>query len=512
MLIYYYTQYLIAGYNTISIIMSSSDSVTSDHVDVTHPANKKQHKKAKKSSKTSKAKPALDVLSVFNIIDRTTIIKNDICSKLSKNVSDFSKISSKQLAECSLLKKQQLSDHLISLVSLCDSIPRASIELSSPSDSVIDQSKLESDIKGAISRHMDALNESNNFVFQTIQDQIKRLESLTKECLGPVTATSNPCEPPPSVHNPIQPASSSNLNLLPYIELLPEFISDSKPLLDYVATIDSEFEVVGERATIYLGEHDYHYTGKTHHARSPPEPIVNLISMINTKYPTKHVNSCLITKYKDGDSFCPSHEDNEDEINPESNIYTLSIGAERKMVFTQKSDNSIGPTDFTDIILPSRSLMVFSRISQEAWQHSIPPAVQCEAVRYSFTFRHISPHFVNSTVICGDSNTEKLIFGEEGNTFGKWMPGRRIAAYHVDKIPTPSEIGPHKNIILHVGINDIKSGDISHVPKVVDTLEQKSMAIMNAFPRSRVFICPLLPTKDVNKIAKVVQMNRGICR
>ena len=92
------------------------------------------------------------------------------------------------------------------------------------------------------------------------------------------------------------------------------------------------------------------------------------------------------------------------------------------------------------------------------------------------------------------------------------MPGRRIEAYHVNSIPDPSEIGPYKNIVLHVGINDIKHINISKVPEVVGVLEEKCKAIMGAFPRSNLYVCPLLPTKDTRKSSRVYSMNVGISR
>ena len=85
-----------------------------------------------------------------------------------------------------------------------------------------------------------------------------------------------------------------------------------------------------------------------------------------------------------------------------------------------------------------------------------------------------------------------------------------MEAYHVKEIPDPSDIGPHKNIILHVGLNDIKHQPTSHVPVVLQDLEQKCTAIMDAFPKSNVYVCPLLPTKDPNNISRVGKMNFGI--
>ena len=79
-----------------------------------------------------------------------------------------------------------------------------------------------------------------------------------------------------------------------------------------------------------------------HKAQQPPSVIQKVMDSINSKYPEKWVNSCLVTKYEDDNEHCPSHSDDELEIGPESNIYTLSIGASRKMEFHKiNTKNSI---------------------------------------------------------------------------------------------------------------------------------------------------------------------------
>lgn len=487
--------------------MSASDSNVSMGTEIDTSKTKQPKKKKVRKS----AKPSLDVLTVLNIVDRTTLIKNDMCTKLSK--PDFTKITSKHVADCSIMNKKNLAEHLLTLVALCDAIPRSSIELAtSTGHTAIDTSKLESEVKS----HMAELNRSNEFVFQQIQDQIKRLEDLTVTVRShaPVSSpnqSSGPAPPAPVGHTPVPRPVASNLEVGAYIDLVENFIpvETCNALSDYVVSVDGKFQGVGGRSTIYVGQHEYSYTGKSHPAEQPPEVISDLISQINAKYPEKQVNSCLITKYVNGNSFCPPHSDDEDVIDPESNIYTLSIGAKRNMVFNARPGTSFVPT--TAELSPG-SLMIFSRLSQEVWQHSIPPSPGLELLRYSFTFRHIAPFFINSTVICGDSNTEKLFFGDSRTSFGKWMPGRRMGAYHVTSIPDPMDIGPHKNIVLHVGINDVKFSSDSKVPEVLGILEQKCKAIMDAFPRCNLYVCPLLPTKDTRKCSRVHSMNEGIYR
>ena len=82
------------------------------------------------------------------------------------------------------------------------------------------------------------------------------------------------------------------------------------------------------------------------------------------------------------------------------------------MKFVDNSDESV-----KNQILNDNSPLVSSRFSQYFWRHSIE---KCESneVRYSFTLRHVDPHFINCTIVLGDSNTANLQFGSGLGTLG----------------------------------------------------------------------------------------------
>ena len=459
--------------------------------------------------------PVLDVVSVMNIIDYTTKTKNEICTKMSKNVSDFSSLTSKTLSKCGPLTKEHLAENLLTLIKYCDVIPRSSIELSRGKEPVPSEmfENLKADIKLSLEKHAQELGQSHEFLFNTIHDQVKQLETLTSEMLkNTKPSTVTPTTTSTSETTPKISVNTSNLCVEPFIDFVPDFLSNDvcDELIQYSQSADSDFSSIGQRSTLYFGECDYEYTGKVHKAKEPPESIKKVMDMINSKYPTKVINSCLVSKYQDDVDFCPPHSDNEDQIAPESNIYTLSVGAPRKMAFHPINSND----EEAELSLTAGSLVIFSRQSQEVWKHSIPVSTETCPVRFSFTFRLVGPHFVNSTLICGDSNTTKMKFGSDKGTFGRWMPGRHIPTYTIDQIPDPSEIGPYKNIVLHVGINDIRKNyeGQNSISKHLGTLETKCQALLNAYPKSKVFICPILPTKDTGKIQRVHLMNGGISR
>ena len=97
--------------------------------------------------------------------------------------------------------------------------------------------------------------------------------------------------------------------------------------------------------------------------------------------------SCLVTRYRDGNSFIPAHSDDEHCIAQDSTIYTVSIGAERTLLC-----HSIGvPLTEHSYKLTEGSIQAMSRESQSRWQHSVPPEPSCTSTRVSFTFRRMDP-------------------------------------------------------------------------------------------------------------------------
>ena len=130
------------------------------------------------------------------------------------------------------------------------------------------------------------------------------------------------------------------------------------------------------------------------------------------------------------------------------------------MVFRSLSDNSV----VQNIMLPDNSLLVFSRKSQELYSHAIPADSSVKGVRFSLTFREISPYFLNSTCLIGDSNCWSMKFASHTkHCFGKWMPGESI---HAPKINLTSWEGPSRmglvrilelgNFMLHLVVTHFK--------------------------------------------------------
>ena len=323
----------------------------------------------------------------------------------------------------------------------------------------------------------------------------------------------------PSFSLPVTPCE-------PYLEYCSESIPNElkTELLEHVKTNEENLTSLPDssRDILYYGEHSYKYTGVEHPKKEMPPVISKLLSVIKEKHTLSkdniELNSCLITRYRSKTNHIPMHRDDEPVIDPNSLILTVSLGAPRKMTF-ENNDNS----KTNQIILEDRSLLTCSRYSQDFWKHGIhpeensndkPPTNQEEDSqiyeRISFTFRNISPYFINSTVIYGDSNTTHLRFGSDRGTLGVWMPGKRVKAGHIEALPAATDIGPYRNIVLHTGINNVNAKYSKSDTYLLHYLESRCKEIGQVYPKARVYLSTLLPTRSRQMNRRVEEFNQGI--
>ena len=298
----------------------------------------------------------------------------------------------------------------------------------------------------------------------------------------------------------------------PYIAYRADGVSSElkAKLIEHVAESETDFKPIGEgsREVIYYGEHSYTYTGHKHEKCDMPDVIKELMQEITAGLEADgplNINSCLVTKYRCGTNHIPLHRDDEPVIDPESKIITVSLGANRKMMF-ENNDKS----QSKELLLEDRSVLVTSRYAQDFWKHGIPPE-ESEDMRVSFTFRNISPYFLNSTLILGDSNSSKINFGTGSGTLGAWVPGKRVKVGHIEALPEATEIGPYRNLIIHTGINSINS---SYHRKsnsyLLHVLESKCKEYLSIYPKLRIHVSTILPTRLRSLNHQVDLFNQGI--
>ena len=107
--------------------------------------------------------------------------------------------------------------------------------------------------------------------------------------------------------------------------------------------------------------------------------------MLNELFPFSGINSVLVNYYPDNSSRLPFHSDNEPEICKKSYIFTLSLGSNRYIAFRNAATKQTVAT----VKLRHGALMLFSRTSQEYFEHSILPQTEptTSSYRISLTFR-----------------------------------------------------------------------------------------------------------------------------
>jgi len=282
-------------------------------------------------------------------------------------------------------------------------------------------------------------------------------------------------------------------------------------VLEYVKVNESDFKAIGKtssRDVMYFGEHEYRYSGQSHPAKALPDFTNKLLEEIKPLLPAEEstiFNSCLISRYKTGENHIPYHRDDEPVIAPESLILTISFGADRTMSFRNNDGSQQG-----ELALEDSSFLLTSRYAQDFWQHGILPDDSTEE-RISLTFRHIAPYFINSTIILGDSNTSRINFGSGKGTLGSWMPGKRVKAGHIEAIPKATDIGPYRNIVIHTGVNSI---NVKRFRKsntyLIHCIESKCKDILEVYPKSKVYVSLLLPTRSHYLNNEIRELNKEI--
>ena len=306
------------------------------------------------------------------------------------------------------------------------------------------------------------------------------------------------------------------LNCKPFESHLEDSISGEmkEELMMLLESEKEKFQTIGSgddsREALYYGDFQYKYRGVCHDIREIPAPIKKLIDTIKSQLPeealNKELNTCLINRYRNGSSIIPQHRDNEPVIDPESLIVTVSLGGSRTMAF-QNNDNSL----HEQVTLKDGSSIICSRFSQDFWLHEILPEEGSDEERFSLTLRHISPSFINSTIILGDSNTQHIKFGTEKGTLGPRIPGKRVKVGHIEALPPATEIGPYRNIVIHTGINSLSSRNYSRPIKfLVQHLEMKCKEYLSVYPRSNIYVSLALPTKLKNLNFKVRDFNNFV--
>ena len=264
------------------------------------------------------------------------------------------------------------------------------------------------------------------------------------------------------------------------------------------------------RSTLSFGE-SYKFNGSRNDPVEFPECIKELMDTLNENFcdGSAKLNSCLLTRYDGPESYIPGHSDNERCIHAQSDIFTISLGHQCTLKFT----DTLTGNECTHEA-QNGSLYTMSRKSQDIFKHRIDQddSWTDSDFRISLTFRSVHWKNHNSTIIMGDSNTAHLKFDSCGASFGSSMPGEQVFAYTLDELDPLKCLG-YNNIVIHCGLNDIRHPEIKTEKQIRSKYVEFKTKIVNILhfnKRASIFIVPILPSKLANVNRKALFFNHLI--
>ena len=113
-------------------------------------------------------------------------------------------------------------------------------------------------------------------------------------------------------------------------------------------------------------------------------PVLLQIKSIVESYTNTHYNACLLNLYHNGDEAMGWHADNEVAIKPNSSIASLSLGADRKFSFKNKTTK-----ETISQLLENGSLLEMKGALQNPWLHCLPKTSKIKTPRINLTFRQM---------------------------------------------------------------------------------------------------------------------------
>ncbi|GAA5482733.1 alpha-ketoglutarate-dependent dioxygenase AlkB family protein [Haloferula sargassicola] len=156
--------------------------------------------------------------------------------------------------------------------------------------------------------------------------------------------------------------------------------------------------IVTARKVAWYGDarYDYTYSGKTRTARVWTPELLAIKQEVERLGGSSY-NSCLLNLYADGSQGMGWHHDDEKGLGPDSDIASVSFGAERRFDFRHKLSK-----EKVSVFLPSGSLLIMRGRTQACWQHQVPKAMRVTEPRVNLTFRRM---LIAETRIAGEDES-----------------------------------------------------------------------------------------------------------
>jgi alkylated DNA repair dioxygenase AlkB len=197
--------------------------------------------------------------------------------------------------------------------------------------------------------------------------------------------------------------SDCTLHILPkdgYVEYLPGVLSEqfSAHLMNQLQTSlmwePDQLMMFGKKVTTrrkvaWVGDPScsYTYSGVKKIPQSWTPELLSIKSQLEGLAQSAF-NSCLLNLYHDGDDGMGWHSDDEKELDANSPIASLSLGARRKFAFRHKEDKTTIP-----LYLEDGSVLIMRSPTQQFWQHALLKTKTVSMPRINLTFRKIHSQY-----------------------------------------------------------------------------------------------------------------------
>ena len=279
-----------------------------------------------------------------------------------------------------------------------------------------------------------------------------------------------------------------------------------------------QFPIEGQstcgRFTNYFGNRPYTYGRARHEPQQYPDcelftTIEEGMKKVDPDFSLTDY-TCLVTHYPNGRAYIPRHSDDEKQIEPDSTIHTISIGASRTLRLTNTL--TFAQHDFQ---LNHGSLSSMSCDSQSDWRHEILRDNSISEPRISFTFRRLTdltpkptippikqPEPVKPSMSKGDFNrilflTDSVLLSTPESAFNKIQNHKCIkkANYRLtDIFNFDEEFGYSKFVVISGGLNDMSRYGLS-AHTLADLITNRLTDTCNKYENTMFIFCSVLHTK-----------------
>ncbi len=175
-----------------------------------------------------------------------------------------------------------------------------------------------------------------------------------------------------------------SINTEPEYRLIPAFLSEiraQKLFRDLIDNVEWDTSMKARKTACY-GE-TYDESGVDFKVLNMHPLLVPICKHIEEEVGFLPTN-CLLNYYEDGKSTMGFHSDTTNNLEDDTGIVIVSLGAERSLTFRNKEDYE----KRLNYQLPNGSLFYMTQKTQDFWTHAVKKASTDEA-RISITFRRI---------------------------------------------------------------------------------------------------------------------------